>query len=139
MVATKEEEGTVKSIFYINAVVGEKKFAGQVEISGSAGEDGTYAAAVSEFFNEVHAEPVEGQIVSIEPRIIGGPPGVAAAAVSNGATPAPTPTGPPPPPSGLNCPVHNTPFQQRTGKFGYFESCGQKNEDGSWCKMKPNK
>ena len=134
MVAAKED-GRVKSVFYVNAKVNEMLFPGQVEISGTAGENGTYAEAVGEFFNEVAAEPEEGQIVFILPRTIGGP-----SVASNGAQPAAAaPAGPPPALSGQNCPVHNTPFQQKHGKFGYFESCGQKNQDDSWCKMKPNK
>ena len=134
MVATKEE-GTVKSVFYVNAKVNDQLFPGQVEIAGTAGEGGTYAAAIQEFFNEIAAEPEEGQIVFIQARTIGGPP-----AASNGAQPAAAaPVGPPPALSGQTCPVHQTPFSQKSGKFGWFESCGQKNQDGSWCKMKPNK
>ncbi len=37
------------------------------------------------------------------------------------------------------CQVHNTEMQLRKGQYGDFWSCGQKLQDGSWCKYKPPK
>jgi len=42
-----------------------------------------------------------------------------------------------------DCPVHGVPFRhivgEKNGKAYDFWSCGEKNEDGSWCKEKPPK
>lgn len=35
------------------------------------------------------------------------------------------------------CGVHGLPMKQRTGQYGMFWACGQKNADGTWCKVKP--
>jgi len=38
------------------------------------------------------------------------------------------------------CAIHHTPMQKRQSKSGgYFWSCNQKLEDGSWCPYKPPK
>jgi hypothetical protein len=36
------------------------------------------------------------------------------------------------------CAVHQVPMVWQKGRKGYFWSCHQKNEDGSWCDYKPN-
>jgi len=35
------------------------------------------------------------------------------------------------------CAVHAVPMVKQLGRKGYFWSCHQKNDDGSWCSYKP--
>jgi hypothetical protein len=35
------------------------------------------------------------------------------------------------------CPVHQTPMKLRNGEYGEFWSCGRKDQNGTWCKAKP--
>jgi hypothetical protein len=37
-----------------------------------------------------------------------------------------------------SCGVHKIPMVRVNGKYGAFWSCRQRNEDGSYCKFKPN-
>ena len=36
------------------------------------------------------------------------------------------------------CPVHQTPMKLRDGEYGQFWSCGRRNQDGNWCREKPD-
>ena len=36
------------------------------------------------------------------------------------------------------CAVHDLPMTKQLGRKGYFWSCHQKNQDGSWCSYKPD-
>jgi hypothetical protein len=37
------------------------------------------------------------------------------------------------------CPIHNKELVKRKGQYGEFWACPSRNEDGTWCKWKPEK
>src|SRR3954471_21260160 len=45
--------------------------------------------------------------------------------------------GTPPPGEPPVCPTHEQPLHWQKGRKGYFWSCHNRNEDGSWCDFRP--
>lgn len=120
----------VRVVLYYYVIAGGKKFPGQVEIAGTAGTDGTFSKAFVDTMSEFLAEPDENTLVTFEPREIGGGGFKAASTPSSQPQAAVAATG-------QLCAIHNVAFTVKSGKYGSFESCPEKNTDGSWCKWKP--
>ena len=126
----------VTAVIYNYFVINGQKYPGQITISGTSGEEGTFAAAFIDTVKAIIADVDESTVVVYEPREVSG--GFSKSGGGGGGSPAAsTPSDPLPPASGQICAIHNVAWTQKNGKFGTFESCPEKNTDGSWCRWKP--
>ena len=122
----------VTAVIYNYFVINGQKYPGQITISGTSGEEGTFAAAFIDTVKAIIADVDESTVVVYEPREVSG------GFKSSGGSPAASdPPATLPPASGQICAIHNVAWTQKNGKFGTFESCPEKNADNSWCRWKP--
>ncbi len=127
----KKEKGKTMSIstkMYFSVVVAGEKYAAETTVTQDTAE--AYQKDMSDLFSTMSAkvdERGEDLFVTFEPRSIYG-------AGTQKPAGSPLPNAPDNLP---NCPFHNIPIKEKTGRNGVFYSCSERNASGGYCNWRP--